>query len=46
MSLAVQISQQDLAIFDSFELHFALLSTLQIELGESLDLVFLCHDFS
>ena len=46
MSLAIHIGQQDLAIFDSFDLHFALLSTLQIELGESLDLVFLCHDFS
>lgn len=44
MSLAVQISEQDLAIFNPFNLDFALLSTLQVELGESLDLVLLCHD--
>ena len=43
MSLAVQISQQDLAIFNSFDLDFALLSILQVELREPLDLVLLCH---
>ena len=45
MSLAVQIGQQDLAIFNSFYLNFSLLSTLQVELGETLDLVLLCHIF-
>ncbi len=43
MSLAVHIGQQNLALFDSFDLHLALLSTLQVELGEPFDLVFLCH---
>ena len=44
MSLAVHIGQKDLAIFNSFNLHFALLSALQVELGKPLDLIFLCHD--
>ena len=46
MSRAIHIGQQDLAIFNSFHLHFALFSALQVELGEPLDLVFLCHDSS
>ena len=44
MSLAVDIGQQKLAIFDTLNFHFALFSDLQVELREPINLVFLKHD--
>ena len=43
MRLAIDIGQQDFTILNALNLDLAVLPSLQVELGEALDLVFLCH---